>query len=81
MRTAAYGPQIRRIFELLSAYERLFYCGEQLEEFIYRKMTEEELDYIRRQWNFTQNFSLIYAAEIDRGNQAVTEAVKGSDSQ
>ncbi|MDE7310626.1 MAG: DUF4132 domain-containing protein [Eubacterium sp.] len=74
VRTAGYGPQMGRVFALLIAYEKLFYCGERLEDFIYRRLDAEKMDYIRHEWGFTQNFSLIYAAEIDRGNQAVIEA-------
>ena len=76
VRTAGYGPSVRRAFSLLMSYEKLFYCGENLEDIIYRRFDEEKLDYIGSQWNFSQNFSLIYAAEIDRGNQAVISALE-----
>ena len=58
----------------MAAYEKLFYCGENLVDLIYQRMDEEKLDYIKNEWNFSQNFSLIYAAEIDRGNQEVIRA-------
>ncbi len=74
VRTASYAPQAWRVCSLLMAYERLFFCGERLEDFIYRRLDEEKLDYIRHEWNFTNDFSLIYAAEIDRGNQDVIGA-------
>ena len=31
VRTADYGPQVLRVFELLRAYEKLFFCGENLD--------------------------------------------------
>lgn len=74
VRTAGYGPQMRLVFSLLAAYEKLFYCGEDLTALIYKRLDEEKLDYMKNEWNFYQNFSLIYAAEIDRGNQAVIQA-------
>jgi len=76
VRTLGYGPQIRLVFSLLAAYEKLFYCGDKLEDFIYRRLDAEKLDYIKNDWNFSLNFSLIYAGEIDRGNQAVIDAFK-----
>ena len=76
VRTAGYGPQIRLAFSLLTAYEKLFYCGEHLEDFIYKRFDAEKLDFIKNDWNFGLNFSLIYAGEIDRGNQAVINALK-----
>lgn len=76
VRTAEYGPQICQVFSLLTAYEKLYYCGDKLEDYIYRRLDEEKLDYIRNDWNFDHNFSLIYAAEIDRGNQAVIDAFR-----
>lgn len=41
-----------------------------------RRLDEEKLDYIKHEWSFNRNFSLIYAAEIDRGNQAVINAIR-----
>ena len=76
VRTAGYGPQIWQVFSLLAAYEKLYYCGDNLEHYIYRRLDAEKLDYIKNEWNFNNNFSLIYAAEIDRGNQAVIAALK-----
>lgn len=76
VRTASYGPQIRLAFSLLVSYEKLFYCGDRLEDYIYKRLDAQKLDYIRHTWNFEHNFSLIYAAEIDRGNQAVIQALK-----
>ncbi len=76
VRTSSYAPQTVRVFQLLNAYERLFYIGDDLTDFLYRRLDEEKSDYIRHEWNFTQNFSLIYAAEIDRGNQKVIDALK-----
>lgn len=76
VRTHAYWAQIDWAFTLLNAYEKLFYCGDNLEDFIYRRLDAEKLDYIKHEWNFTHNFSLIYAAEIDRGNQVVISAFR-----
>lgn len=76
LRTRGYWAQIRTAFSLLNAYEKLFYCGQRLEDFICRRLDEETLDYIGHEWGFTRQFSLIYAAEIDRGNQAVIGAFK-----
>lgn len=76
VRTAGYGPQGRLVFSLLTVYERLFYLGDRLEDYIYRRMDEEKRDYVKNEWSFNNNFSLIYAAEIDRGNQAVIEAFR-----
>lgn len=74
--TAAYGPQMHLVFELLAAYEKLFYINERLEDLIYRRLDREKLDYVLNEWNFMQNFSLIYAAEIDRGNLDVINALQ-----
>lgn len=76
VRTAGYGPQGYLVFSLLTVYERLFYLGDRLEDYIYRRIDEEKSDYIKHEWSFNNNFSLIYAAEIDRGNQAVIEAFR-----
>lgn len=76
VRTAGYGPQGHLVFLLLYAYEKLYFCGDKLEDYIYRRLDDEKRDYIKHNWNFDRNFSLIYAAEIDRGNQAVIEAFK-----
>lgn len=76
VRTKSYAYQIRLAFSLLTAYEKLYYCGDNLEDFIYKRLDEEKLDYIKHEWNFNYDFSLIYAAEIDRGNQAVIDALK-----
>lgn len=76
VRTSGYGPQMNKVFRLLGAYEKLFYCGDRLEEFILGRLDEEKMDYIRNNWNFNLDFSLIYAAEIDRGNQAVIQALQ-----
>lgn len=77
VRTREYGPQIRLAFRLLGAYERTFYCGEDLSRVILGQLEPEVLDYMKSgQSNFNQNFNLIYAAEIDRGNKAVIDALK-----
>ncbi len=76
VRTAGYAPQMYKVFSLLTSYESLFYCGERLEDLIYRRLDAEKLDYISHEWNIKNNFSLIYAAEIDRGNQAVIHALE-----
>lgn len=76
VRTAGYGPQGRLVFSLLNTYEKLYYCGDKLEDYIYRRMDAEKRDYVKNEWNFNSNFSLIYAAEIDRGNQAVINALR-----
>lgn len=75
VRTKGYGLQMYKVFHLLTVYERLFYCGERLEDFILGRLDEEKRDYVRHEWNFNQDFSLLYAAEIDRGNQAVIRAL------
>ncbi len=76
IRTAGYGPQIRQVFSLLLTYENLFYLEGRLEDYILKRLDQEKLDYVRNVWNFNMNFSYIYAAEIDRGNQAVIKAFK-----
>ncbi len=76
VRTAGYGPQGHLVFSLLTTYEKLFYLGDRLEDYIYRRMDEEKRDYIKHEWSFNSNFSLIYAAEIDRGNEAVIRAFR-----
>ncbi|MDE7249456.1 MAG: hypothetical protein K2N82_06110, partial [Lachnospiraceae bacterium] len=76
VRTAGYGPQIHLVFSLLTVYEKLFYLEGRLEDYIYKRLDEEKLDYIKNDWNFGWNFSLIYAGEIDKGNQAVISALK-----
>ncbi|MCM1044090.1 MAG: DUF4132 domain-containing protein [Candidatus Gastranaerophilales bacterium] len=76
VRTAGYGPQIEHAFLLMSAYEKLYFIGDKLEDYIYRRLPAEKLDYIKNTWNFNADFSLIYAAEIDRGNRAVIDALR-----
>lgn len=77
VRTAGYGPQTMMVFTLLATYEKLFYCGTRLEDVILQRLEPEKLDYVRADWvNFRQCFSYLYAAEIDRGNQAVIGAIK-----
>lgn len=76
VRTVSYGPQIELAFSLLRAYEKLFYCGDKLEDYIYWRLDPEKLDYIRHTWDFDEHFSLIYAAEIDRGNEKVIRALQ-----
>ena len=41
-----------------------------------RRLDEEKRDYIRFDYGFDSFFSCLYAAEIDRGNQAVIGALK-----
>ena len=54
-----------------------FYCGTKLEDVILQRLEPEKLDYVRADWvNFRRCFSYLYAAEIDRGNQAVIGAIK-----
>ena len=44
---------------------------------ILQRLEPEKLDYVRADWvNFRRCFSYLYAAEIDRGNQAVIGAIK-----
>ncbi|MCD7906265.1 MAG: hypothetical protein LUH04_00935, partial [Clostridium sp.] len=77
VRTAGYGPQMMIAFTLLTAYERLFYCGTKLEDVMLRRLEPEMLDYVKSgEVNFTLCFSYLYAAEIDKGNQAVIAALK-----
>lgn len=76
VRTAGYGPQMVQAFSLLSVYEKLFYLGDRIEDYILRRMDPEMLDYVKNEWEINRGFSYIYAAEIDRGNQAVIGALK-----
>ena len=43
VRTAGYAPQMYKVFSLLTSYESLFYCGERLEDLIYRRLDAEWL--------------------------------------
>ncbi len=76
VRTARYGPCVRQAFLILMAYENLGYCKVPVEDYIYGRLDEETLDYAKNSWNFERGFSYIYAAEIDRGNQNVINALK-----
>ena len=38
VRTAGYGPQIRQVFQLLEIYERMFYCGDRMEDVILNRL-------------------------------------------
>ncbi len=78
VRTAGYGGQIEQVFQIMAAYEKLFYTGDKLEDYILGNLSEEKLDYIRNDWRagFGRYFNYLYAAEIDRGNQAVIHALK-----
>lgn len=77
VRTAGYGPHMWKAFVLLHAYEKLFYCGMELEKVILRKLEPEVLSYVRSvSYPFMEDFSYLYAAEIDLGNQAVIDALR-----
>ena len=76
VRTLDRGPSARQAFSLLTAYENLGFCGVPVEDYLLRRMDEEKLDYIGHNWNFDNGFSYIYAAEIDRGNKKVIDALK-----
>ena len=58
VRTKGYGLQMYKVFHLLTVYERLFYCGERLEDFILGRLDEEKRDYVRHEWNFNQDFKI-----------------------
>ena len=76
VRTKDYAPQAGLMLRLLKTYERMFFFDGRLVDFIYRRLDEETSDYIQHDWNFINGFSYLYAAEIDRGNQAVIDAFK-----
>lgn len=76
MRTAGYGPQSNAVFLLLLSFEQLFYCGDKLEDYMLNRLDPEKLDYIQNTWNFGRDFSYLYAAEIDLGNQSVIQTLK-----
>ncbi len=78
IRMAGYGGQIGLMFQIMTAYEKLFYTGDKLEDYILKNLSEEKLDYIKNNWrySFGRYFSYLYAAEIDRGNQGVIRALK-----
>lgn len=77
VRTLRYGPHMQLVFRLLLTYERLFYCGQDLRAFILRQLEPEILDYIKSgDAYFMHHFNLLYAAEIDRGNGDVIEALQ-----
>ena len=76
VRTKDYRPSVRQAFSILKAYENLQYCKVPVEDYIYGRMDEETLDYVRHGWGFERYFSYIYAAEIDRGNKKVIHALK-----
>lgn len=77
IRTRGYGPQMSTVFALLGAYNKLFYCGTDIEAVIMGRLPEETLDYMRNgEYRYTRYFSYIYGAEIDLGNQKVIGALK-----
>ncbi len=76
VRTKSYEPQVPQMFQILTSYEKLFYCGERLEDVMLGHLSGEKLEYIRREWNFTNGFHYLYGAEIDGGNQAVIHGLK-----
>ena len=76
VRTRGYGPQMRRAIGLLNTYERMFYCGVDIRCLMLRQLDPEMLDYIKSESCFMNGFDLVYAAEIDRGNQKVIETLK-----
>ncbi len=76
VRTASYGPQFSLIFSLLRTYWNLFYCEEALENFLLGNLSEEKLDYMRCEYYLEHNFSYLYAAELDLGNEMVTMALR-----
>lgn len=76
VRTESYELQFYQIFAILKAYWNLFFCEESIETYLLGRLDEEKLDYVRNQYYFETNFSYLYAAEIDLGNQAVIEALQ-----
>ena len=76
VRTRGYGPQMRRAIGLLNTYERIFYCGGDISRLMLRQLEPEMLDYIKSESCFMNGFDLVYAAEIDRGNQKVIDTLK-----
>lgn len=75
VRTADYAPQMDLAFRLLDCYERLSFFGGCPENYILRRMSAEALDYIRC-YRFDQDFSYLYAAQIDLGDRAVIDALR-----
>ncbi|MCI9184405.1 MAG: DUF4132 domain-containing protein [Lachnospiraceae bacterium] len=76
VRTAGYGPQAGQMFSLLLTFEKFFYLGDRPEDLILKRLDGEKLDYVQNQWYFGRDFSYVYAAEIDLGNQTVVQALK-----
>ena len=76
VRSANYKLKIYSVLNILEAYDNLAYSEVPVADYLYKRLDEEKADYIRHAWDFEWNFNYIYAAEIDRGNQQVIDALK-----
>ena len=76
VRSANYRFSIRYAFSILLAYDKFANSGVSVADYIYKRLNAEMADYIKHSWNYEHQFSYIYAAEIDRGNQQVIDALK-----
>lgn len=76
VRSANYRYCVREAFAVLKAYDNFSWNHVSVEDFLYGRLNEETADYIRHTWEYQSNFNYLYAAEIDRGNQKVIDALK-----
>ncbi len=76
VRSADYKLCIRQAFSVLKAFDNFAWSNASVEDFLYNRLSEETADYIQHTWSYRSNFNYLYAAEIDRGNQKVIDALK-----
>ncbi len=76
VRSADYRLCIRQAFSVLKAFDDFAWSNASVDDFLYNRLSEETADYIRHTWSYSSDFNYLYAAEIDRGNQKVIDALK-----
>ncbi len=76
VRSADYKLCIRQAFSVLKAFDNFAWSNASVEDFLYNRLSEETADYIQHTWSYRSDFNYLYAAEIDRGNQKVIDALK-----
>lgn len=76
VRSADYKLCIRQAFSVLKAFDNFAWSNASVEDFLYNRLSEETADYIQHTWSYSSDFNYLYAAEIDRGNQKVIDALK-----
>lgn len=76
VRSADYRLCIYDAFSILLAYDNFACNGVSVAGYLRGKLNSEIVDNVWHSWNYERDFSYLYAAEIDRGNQELIDALK-----